>query len=176
MYNFEVGDVILTHTKFNPKEDRVSILSALIRFFTNNYWNHAKYVVQVGDELKIQEALAHGIVERSIEEALDGKDILIMKPVVKLTRGEKALYSKYAKRLKGVKYDYFGTLFFQLIKQLTGIWIGSRDLKLETPKYCSEAPITLHHFVRGIIKKPFGYSPADIRNDNYFYPYSIDVK
>ena len=72
--------------------------------------------------------------------------------------------------MKGVKYDYFGTMFFQLIKQLTGKWIGSRDVKLETPKYCSEAPMTLHHLVKGIIKKPWGYSPADIRNDNYFKP------
>lgn len=170
MLNLEVGDIILTHTKFNPKEDKVSILSALIRYFTNNYWNHAKYVVRVGNELMIQEALAHGIVERTLEDALIDRDILIMKPVTKLTRDEKSLYSKYSKRLKGVKYDYFGTMFFQLIKQLTGKWIGSRDVKLETPKYCSEAPMTLHHLVKGIIKKPWGYSPADIRNDNYFKP------
>lgn len=172
--NLEVGDIILEHTNFNPKEDYVSILSALIRFFTNNYWNHAKYVVETKKGLKIQEALAQGIVERDIEEALKGRDILIMKPIIELSKDEKILYSKYAKRLKGVKYDYFGTLFFQLIKQVFGIWLGSRDVKLETPKYCSEAPMTLHHLVRGIIKKPWGYSPADIRNDNYFKPFSID--
>ena len=89
MLNLEVGDIILTHTKFNPKEDKVSILSALIRYFTNNYWNHAKYVVRVGNELMIQEALAHGIVERTLEDALIDRDILIMKPVTKLTRDEK---------------------------------------------------------------------------------------
>ncbi len=169
--NLEVGDVILEHTDFNPKEDYISILSALIRFFTRNYWNHAKYVVERDGFLMIQEALANGIVERTPKEALLDRDILIMKPVTKLTIKEKMKYNSYALRMVGVKYDYFGTLFFQLIKQFTGLWLGSRDVKIFTPKYCSEAPITLHYLVKGIIKKPWGYSPADIRNDTYFKPF-----
>jgi len=168
--DLKVGDIILTHTKFNPKEDKVSILSALIRFFTNNYWNHAKYVVMNSNKLMIQEALSSGIVERDLKKGLLNCDILVMRPVQELTLKEQKQYSILASQLKGVRYDYFGTLFFQLIKQLFGIWLGSRDVNLKTPKYCSEAPITLHHLVRGIIKKPWGYSPADIRKDNYFMP------
>jgi hypothetical protein len=166
----EVGDVILEHTNFNPKEDVVSILSALIRFFTRNYWNHAKYVVESNGKIMIQEALAKGIVERTPIEALKERDILVMKPVTPLTESEKRYYSLLAEELKGVKYDYFGTMFFQLIKQLTGLWLGSRDIRLDTPKYCSEAPMTLHRKVRHVIKKCWGYSPADIRNENYFKP------
>ena len=75
----ESGDIILTHTEFNPKEDKVSILSALIRFFTNNYWNHAKYVVSNNGVLEIHEALDKGIVSKSLEDSLIGRDILIMK-------------------------------------------------------------------------------------------------
>jgi len=168
----EVGDIILEHTNFNPKEDKVSILSVLIRFFTNNYWNHAKYVVLDNKgRVVIQEALAQGIVQRTPQEALVGRDIIVMKPAQALNKVEKAYYCELAEELIGVKYDYFGTLLFQLIKQLTGIWLGSRDIKLNTPKYCSEAPITLHYFVKGIIKKPWGYAPSDIRNDNYFKPF-----
>lgn len=168
--DLNVGDVILEHTKFNPKEDKVSILSALIRYFTKNYWNHAKYIVESKNRLRVQEALAQGIVERDLEDALLGRDILIMRTVTPLTKVQKSNFSSLAERLVGVKYDYLGTLFFQLIKQLTGKWYGTRDLSFNKAKYCSEAPMFLYYNVTGIIKKPWGYSPADIRKESYFKP------
>jgi len=173
----EIGDVILEYTPFN-KRKLVAYLSAGIRLITSSYYNHTLYVSGRKDgQVQIQESVEKGVeIVPDIRKRLEGRDILILKLQTPLDLDEKREWSRIAKNLDKVKYDYWGTLFFQLVYWLTkrwfgGIWLGPKDTSETSVKYCSEAWGFLVYSVRKYIRKPWKLAPAHITNLNFLYPY-----
>ncbi len=170
----KIGDQIVEHTKFN-RRDIVSFLSACIRFFTDSYWNHQLWVggkYQNGTPI-IYEAIAKGVVQiphDKLEKRLMGADICVLTPVQKLSLAQKALIIETSEQVNGVKYWFLGTLFYQLLHLITGIWFGRKDTDIKSAKYCSHVGMFVYNIVTGYCRKSWKQTPKMTRKENCFHP------
>lgn len=144
------GDTIVIHNPF-VWTDLTTYLAAIIRYFTKSYYNHSESIVEIKGELYSFGALANGYTQRSMNDFLEGKkltDLLILRPKFDYN---KETFTTTAISFIGRKYNYEGTLFCQLIYQVTKerLWVGAILYKKATRRlYCSEACACLY-FVSG---------------------------
>lgn len=106
-------------------------------------------------------AVLPGVSRRSISEEFVGKVVTIRRRV-----GQDMVWKKkYVESQLGVPYDYSSTLFFQLVFQLTGEWLGLRGKFARREWYCYE----LEAFASG-----FNQDPVDPM-DFYYWDSQVTV-
>lgn len=132
---FKAGQVILVHTKkgFVPKS---------IQLFTKCKYNHVAIITEYLGELFITEAVAKGFVPTmSLEEYLyeidrkKEKEIIVLEPIQEYAQHIQVTYNRL-KQIANKGYEFLNLTVYQLVKQLTGKWIGSKNSKRVI---CSEA-------------------------------------
>lgn len=132
----QTGDIYVMHSPlvwYKPK----SWLSALIRMFTKSYWNHAGIFVSDWGVIFANEAEATGIITSPAKDRFKGLTILIRRPKAPIDEKMFAVKVNYKVGVTG--YDFSGILFYQIIYQLTGHWLGTNSKeKAEKRMYCSE--------------------------------------
>lgn len=112
-------------------------LSALIRLFTGAKYNHWALIVNNWGVPFVNEAKAKGITTSMAVCALSKKKVVILKPKDEFP--EHNIARKTNSKLGTTGYDFSSLLFFQLIYQLTGWWIGRvKKEKAEKRMYCTE--------------------------------------
>lgn len=143
------------------------VLAKAIQLIDRNYYHHAGVFI----EGKIHEAEAKGVVESDLDKHIDHQ-VCILKPIKSLTEAERRRMTFVYKQLIGKKYDYMGTLLFQLIYRLTQqrLWIGTTHNSATRKLYCSEHVVLGYSKVLGFFPQPWKVSPGDIRRSSgYFY-------
>lgn len=143
----QVGDVILVHNRFRLLHP-LTWLSALIRFFCKNPYNHCG-IITLNDfgNLAVNQSLASGVNHSSFQSCFKGEKIKILR-----YKHIKELYKKFDYQIHkrfnskiGTPYDYFGCLLHQMVKQSfemldlpVKVWIGLHGEKAAKRFYCSE--------------------------------------
>lgn len=132
----KTGDIVLFHSDFKFYSP-ISYLSAAIRFFADIYYNHVGIIIKNWDVPMVNEAVGRGIISDIVTDRLRGKEIKILRPKFEFL--EKELAIKANNKLGNTGYDFSGLLFYQLIFQLTKVWIGTKNKqRAEKRMYCYE--------------------------------------
>jgi len=169
-----IGDQIVEHTSFN-KRDIVSYLSAIIRLSTDSYWNHQLWIGDINEDGSpvLFEAIGSGVVRVPDDQTRDrllGSDICVLTPVQPLSKAQKAMIKDYSKQVEGVKYWYLGTMFYQLMHLIFGVWLGRRDDDIKSAKYCSHVGMFVFNLVTGYCRKSWKQTPKMTRRENCLHP------
>ncbi len=136
-FQLQAGDVINMYTPFSPKKP-FSWLSLLIRKISKATWSHSAVAIDIWGRTFICEALATGIVVCPIADWGEGAIVSVSRPKVPVDKKE---FSSRAMAYVGhTGYDYSSLLWFQLLYQITGRWMGHTDASSKTTSrfYCSE--------------------------------------
>lgn len=133
-HELKPGDVVTYRTNLTTK-DPISFVSLGVRVFTNCWFNHSAVVVQRGETLFLNEAIAQGVVSRPLSEVLvrPYNKLMIMRPYQ--VRDD---FNERANSKIGVPYDYWSLLFFQVIYRTTGVWIGPIAGMADRIEQCAE--------------------------------------
>ena len=133
----QAGDVFSVYTPFKFKRP-MSWLSSLIRVITKDKYSHSAIAVEIWGRIFICEALAKGIVMKPIEEWPQGDMIAVSRP--NFSFDKKAFNIKALSKVGNTGYDYSSLIFYQLIYQITGKWMGwtSATVRATNKFYCSE--------------------------------------
>lgn len=160
---FRTGDIILFHTKVRWYKP-LTWLTAAIRFFSKSYYNHAGTVVINWDVTFLNEAIETGVISIPLKDRLDGKDIKVLRrKTMRVT--EKVFATKANSKLGHTGYDFSGLLWYQLIFQLTGCWLGHTGKAAEGRMYCGEYSGWTH---QDLFPEYWKTAPADIdRNEGF---------
>lgn len=153
-FDFKEGQVILVNTK-------KGFIANTIKWFTKCKYNHVAIITEYLGELFITEAVAKGFVPtmsleaylKEIEEKKD-KEILILEPYAFYTQHIQVTYNRL-KQVANKGYEFLNLTLFQIIKQLTGKWIGTKDSKRVI---CSEA---VAYAFPMIFPEPWKVDPQD---------------
>jgi len=133
--NFKTGDIILFHTPvkwYSP----MSWLAGLIRVFTKCRYNHVGVVILNWGVPFLNEATATGVTTMPLKDRFGDSPIRILRynnPIKEDTFAIKA-----NDKVGHTGYDFSGLLWFQLIYQLTGHWLGHTGAAAEGKMYCGE--------------------------------------
>lgn len=160
---FKTGDIILFHTNliwYSP----MSWLSALIRFFTKCHYNHVGVVVLNWNVPFLNEAIETGVLPITLKDRLDGRKIRVIRPIKDVD--ERSFAMKANDKLGHTGYDFSGLLFYQLIYQLTGHWLGHTGNHADGRMYCGEYAAFCHS---EIFEKWWQTAPSDIHNSKEYY-------
>jgi hypothetical protein len=160
--DFRNGDVILFHTPikwYSP----MSWLSGLIRVFTKCRYNHVGVVVENWGVPFLNEALASGIINTPLKDRLDGRLIRVIRPIN--TIDEYLFAIKANDKLGKTPYDFSGLLWFQLIYQLTGHWLGHTGDHADKRMYCGEY---VAYMYSDIFERWWQTAPSDIHKSKEF--------
>lgn len=168
------GDTILVSRKF--KFTVGGLVQFFIRYFQNfvyvvtfqwrkvSIYHHVASVVKNNGTLCVYEAIDEGYVNSgSVELYLN--DPSMHRYIIRRAKMpiDFEAYEKAQNDMLGLKYWFWGTLFFQLIKQFTWdlVWLGGNS---ETHVYCSHAGAKgLCNATNGILfKRYFATDPQDI--------------
>jgi len=131
------GDILLIRTK--------SLIGTLIRFFQNLFgdtcpYNHVAIISKDKGIYYVYESLSTGFVKTPYTMwNTRNKEFIIVRPTFDFN-AEKV--ENLCAELVGTKYDFIGTLFIQLVQQVTDerLNIGTNNqLKAKKRLYCSEA-------------------------------------
>lgn len=161
--DFKTGDIILFHTKLkwhNP----MSWLSALIRMFTKCRYNHVGIVVENWGVPFLNEAIETGIISIPLKDRLNGREMRIIRQITPIVP-EKEFAVKANDRLGRTGYDFSGLLWFQLIYQLTGHWLGHTGEAAKSRMYCAEYVAFMYPEV---FERWWQIAPVDIHNSKEF--------
>lgn len=162
--DFKTGDIILFHTPikwYNP----LTWVTPIIRFLTKNYYNHVGVVVSNWEVPFINEAIETGVITIPLKDRLNGKDIKVLRHESGLIKSEKEFAVKANGKLGHTGYDFSGLLFYQLIFQLTGCWLGHTGKHAEDRMYCGEYVAWNYEH---IFEKYWLTAPSDIDNSREF--------
>jgi len=155
--DLKTGDILLVSSH--------SWLAKKIQFFQKNKWNHAGIVIECWGEWFICEADKKGICLTALDDYLNSdKSLMICRP--QFDYDEKKISTFMLPYCGHVGYDYSSLLFFQLLAQVFGKWVGKKGDEAARRFYCSEWCAFVHNqFNQSIF--PFWYSvaPKDIFND-----------
>jgi hypothetical protein len=151
--NLKLGDILLLSGN--------SLLAKLIQLFTRCRWNHAQMYRKNNI---VWESLEHGWQMTDLRKRLKGNRIIVKRPT--FTFDEKKLCELADSWIGKKPYDFMGTLFFQMLHQSFGGWIGKKGKKAEKRLYCSEAVMTLFNEITGRFEKCYEMAPEDIADDN----------
>lgn len=142
----QTGDILLFYTRFNWKKP-ITYLSAAIRFFARVKYNHAAVYIKNWNVGFVNEAVGRGVISEIASHRMKNVE-------VKIRRLKDPYYtpgSEIAKKANSVlgytRYDFLGTLWYQLLFQLSGkrFWLGPEN-KNESMKrmYCYEYAAWVH--------------------------------
>lgn len=161
----KTGDIILVSSH--------SWLAKQIQKFQKNKWNHAGVIIEIWGEIYVCESDKRGICLTTLTDYLNSdKELLICRPTYKYD--SKKLTEIMPKECGHTRYDYASLVFFQLIKQLTGKWIGKRGDKAENAYYCSEWAAYVHNQVYPtIFTNWYEIAPKDIFENPMFTHFKI---
>jgi len=163
MTNLQNGDIILV--KVNTfRKWYTFLLAKLIQIFDRAYYHHCALYING----KINEADAGGVVVRDMSH-YKGDEICVLRLIHPITEQEGTIYLSTASEQVGKKYDFWSTLFFQLIYRVTGMWFGFRKTHAQSRLFCSEHCILPIHHLRGYFPKPWLISPGDLRKASGYY-------
>lgn len=160
-------NVILVHTKFNPKKP-LTIVSHLIRKVAGVFNNHGS--VQFGH--MIYESDMSGVVKVPIHEW--AKDQIITVYEVDSTKYNVDVMEAVAESLVGKrKYDFWSLIVWQPINILFNIYLGSKGRCAEYRLYCFEFIAYLFNW-----KDFYKISPKtfNVRCDNRFKKIHANIK
>ena len=138
------------------------LLGKAIQWIDNFYHHSILYV-----DGKFHEADTK-VTERELSY-YNGDRLLILELIKPMTESEQSLYTAIAYAQLDKKYDYWGTLFFQLLYKITGLWFGPKGKHAERKPYCSEHVLTPIHHVRGYFQDKYKWSPGDIMKKGGLY-------
>lgn len=131
------GDIILIRTK--------SLIGTLIRFFQNLWgnncpYNHVAIIAQDKGIYYVYESLTTGFVRTPYTMwNTKNKEFVILRPTFDFNKDK---LNELCFNIVGTKYDFVGTLWIQLIQQVSDerINLGTNNKKkAEKRLYCSEA-------------------------------------
>lgn len=175
---FKTGDIILEYTPFNWK-NIWTYIPACIRFFQGLYtqglycpYNHVAIIVKIHEQYYVFESVANGVIYRRYKDFMkdtDNKNLLYLRPKFSF---DDEIVKKKALENVGKKYDYAGTLFFQLIQQITDerVDLSPKDIKKQIERfYCSEFVAYLfNQGTNGVAYKDFSnIDPEDLYESYY---------
>lgn len=137
IFQLQAGDVINMFTPFSFKKP-FSWLSFLIRKISKSTWSHSAVVIDIWGRTFICEALATGIVVCPIEEW--GEEAVVNVSRAKVPVDKKEFSSRAMSYVGHTGYDYSSLLWYQLLYQITGRWMGHTPASKKTTAtfYCSE--------------------------------------
>lgn len=129
--------------------------------------------IQIADGVYYHHALTYSAghlyeanekVEVSGKERLKGSEVLILRLKKPLSIEEQLKFNSELFRSVGKKYDYTGTLLFQLLYILTfrRIWLGRTGKKARRRYYCTELVADAINKVRGYFPQPWKVGPSTI--------------
>ncbi len=136
MVELKAGDVLCTATPVGWSP--ISWLCGAIRKVTGSAWSHCAVVVELWGRLYVAEALATGIVVRPLADWPRDVAVCVMRPVGQVDVPD--FCTRAMSKVGHTGYDYSSLLWYQLVYQLTGHWIGrtSASRKAADRLYCSE--------------------------------------
>lgn len=134
------------------------VLAKGIQVADGVYYHHA---LTYSDGLLYE---ANTEVEVSNVERLKGSEVLILRLKTPFSEEEKSKYNLELYKSIGKKYDYTGTLLFQLLYILTfrRIWLGRTGKKARRRYYCTELVADAINKVRGYFPQPWKVGPSTI--------------
>ncbi len=143
----QTGDIVCFKRKFkiwNP----MSWLSLIIRIITRVEYNHVGTVGKLYRKFMLFEALGPGVViNKAIRRIEDTKYTDKYRVLRRKSHVNNVQLVEEALELCGhTKYDIIG-LIYQLILNLTGIWVGPNRMRAKRRMYCYELVYYLHRDV-----------------------------
>ncbi len=144
-------------------------LSVIIRKVTNSKVNHTSIILLENDMVWVVESdptslasLQHAVRKSLWEEWCQDK-------IIRISRYE-ASYSIYQleetiKKEIGKPYDVWSFSFWQILYNLTGIWLGRIGKDAESAWYCSEYVAYVWNKIAGLYPKYWEIVPDDIYKD-----------
>lgn len=155
---FQDGDIVLEKVNDFGAWYRW-VLAKGIQFFDGVYYHHALTVWNDRFYEATKEISSSNTFNR-----LKGSEVLVLRLKEPLTDKEKQLFKDEIIKSIGKKYDYTGTLFFQLLYILTfrKIWLGRTGNKAERRFYCTEFVADVINEVRGYFPQPWKLGPSGL--------------
>lgn len=133
-YNkLETGDILLLHIPFRWYDLR-SYLSWIIRKVTKSKWNHTAVLYKLDHVVLVVEALSKGVIATGFQR-WEKKHVGYSYKIFRTKRVEPKKTLEFS---FGKKYDFWSTIFYQVIYILTKRWLGRIDKQSETKVNCSE--------------------------------------
>lgn len=147
------GDIILIK-KNNFKNWYEKILAKGIQVFDGVYYHHAQMWFNGIWE-------ANRRIECNPISTLTGHNIIVLRPNIELLSSEKDHIQFLLLKYQGQKYDYWGTLFHQVIYilSLRRLWIGRTGRKAKKKMYCTEFVTSVMNDVRGYFPEQHKIGP-----------------
>lgn len=131
----QTGDVIFVYMPFVWYKP-VRYISWCIRKVLGTWYNHVALYVEIWEADHIAESSAGGVQNRPLSKWARDYEVEVKRPT---TPYLKKTLAKRLMRYQGYTgYDYISLLFFQLVYQITKIWIGKTKGKALKKLYCSE--------------------------------------
>src|SRR5690348_15378629 len=158
MITFQDGDIVLEKVNSFGYWYRW-VLAKAIQFFDGVYYHHALTVLND----RFYEA-GEKVISSNIYSRLKGSEILVLRLKEPLNDKEKVQFKQSIVEAIGRKYDYTGTLFFQLLYILSfrRIWLGRKGRKAERRYYCTEFVADVINETRGYFPEPWKLGPSAI--------------
>lgn len=156
--NFQTADIVMIKVNdFTAWYRRV--LAKLIQFFDGVYYHHGGHV----SNGRLYEADIR-VIQSDPDERLAGDNIIVLRLRKPLTETERYLYEQISREAVGRKYDFWGTLFHQLVYILTfrRIWIGKTGHAAQKKPYCTELAVEAIHEIRGYFPQPWKLGPSGL--------------
>lgn len=131
----KTGDVIFTRMPFVWYKP-VRYISWCIRLILGTWYNHVAIYVEIWDADHVAESSAGGVQNRPLKKWARDYEVEVKR--CEYVGGKKEIARNIMRYQGYTGYDYISLLFFQLIYQTLGIWIGKTKDKAIKKLYCSE--------------------------------------
>ncbi len=150
--------IILEYTKFRPTEIK-TYLSASIRYFDKTYYNHIGIIITIYEIDYVFEAWKRVILTPLDKWIAQTEKHGNEYKILDIEGNENYAREKALSMCGCTEYNYIGTMFYQLIYQETGKWIGSTGEEANKKVQCAQ-------FVAICLKRdrPELYSPRLFNN------------
>ena len=145
-------------------------LARMIQWVTGSEWSHAGIFVWVEGELFVSEAERRGLQLTLWDggkyrggEATD-RDYVVMRPMDYILDPKKV--AKFIMPHMGARgYDYASLAFHQVIFNVTGKWLGKKEVRAARRFYCSEWVAYVYHHFTGFWPDWWQVSPEKLAVD-----------
>ena len=132
--------------------------------FTKSYYNHVGVVVRNWDVPCLNEAVETGVNAVPLSDRLKKSDVKILRPKI-VYMDERQMAVRANSKIGHTGYDFSGLLFYQLIYQLTGHWLGHTGVHAEGRMYCGEYAAWCYV---ALFSNYWKTTPADIERSSDF--------
>lgn len=157
----QTGDIIVTKNKH--------MLSCLIRKITGSKWSHAEVIARWENTIyESVGAVGWGVRGIDLDRYLKNREFIILRnkkwDKIPMTEKDETEILRIINSKKGVKYDFWSLLYYQLIFQISKKWIGRTRRDAENRFYCSEFAAYVNKFLAW-----WSYSPDDLVKSKFLY-------